>query len=202
MGWKGTLRSIEAAARRAEREAVKRQRELEKQHRQLEKMQEAERAAYEVQVYENYIDVIGTIHKDSSEAWNWEEIQLTNPPTEPAKSDIHERTAQKSLDAYKPGFTDKLLKRVESKQSELAFAVKNGKRKDELKYQEALKEHEENHKEWEEILNLATRILSGDESAYAEAIQEIAPFDEISQLGSSIEFSIEKNDLVPILKMI
>ena len=40
MGWKGTLRSIEAAQRRAERESRRRQRELEKQQKQLEKMQE------------------------------------------------------------------------------------------------------------------------------------------------------------------
>lgn len=58
MGWKGTLRSIRAAQRRAEREAQRRRRELERQRKQLEKMRELERAAYEVQVYENYIDLL------------------------------------------------------------------------------------------------------------------------------------------------
>lgn len=74
MGWKGTIRSIQAAQRRAERESRRRQRELEKQRQQLEKMQELERAAYEVEVYENHIDLLLSVHKECGTIWNWEEL--------------------------------------------------------------------------------------------------------------------------------
>ena len=90
MGWKGTLRSISAAQRRSEREALRRQRELERQQKQLEKMQELERASYEVQVYENYIEILATIQKDCSDPWNWESIQLLPPPDEPTKTNTNE----------------------------------------------------------------------------------------------------------------
>lgn len=36
MGWKGAVRSMAAAARRAEREAIGRQRELERQQKEIE----------------------------------------------------------------------------------------------------------------------------------------------------------------------
>jgi len=57
MGWRGYLRSAAAAHRQVQREALREQRELERQHRYLEKMEELERAAFEVQEYENYIKV-------------------------------------------------------------------------------------------------------------------------------------------------
>ena len=188
MGWKGALRSIAAAQRRAEREALKRQRELERQRKQLAKMQELERAAYEVSVYENYIDVLTSIHKDCGQVWDWKEIQSALPPSKPTKSDENERRAQSNLESYKPGLIDKMLKRVETKRNELATAVEEGKKRDERLYQEALREYEQNYADWEATRELATRILAGEIDAYIDAIKQADPFSEISQLGSSIEF--------------
>ena len=86
MSWKGTLRSLQAAQRRAERDAKRRQRELEKQQKQIEKMQELERATYEVQVFENYIDVLSSVHKESGDHWDWKSIRDSGPPPKPSKS--------------------------------------------------------------------------------------------------------------------
>ncbi len=196
MGWKGTLRSIAAAQRRAEREALKRQRELERQRMQLEKMEEQERSAYEIQVYENHIDVLISIHKECGDAWEWESIQATAPPVEPAKSDFNERMARSNLEAYKPGLVDKILKRVESKCNELAAAIEYSKKKDERLYQEALREYEQNYADWEVTRELAAGILSGNTDAYIDATSQADSFSEISQLGSSIEFKAVNNKLI------
>jgi hypothetical protein len=112
MTWKGTARSLAASARRSERESKRRQRELERQRKQLEKMQETERAAYEVQVYENYIDVLLSIHKDCGASWNWEGILNSSPPREPEKSNLKERAAITRFKNYKPSLKDKILTRV------------------------------------------------------------------------------------------
>jgi hypothetical protein len=64
--------------RRAERDAQRRQRELEKQRKQLEKMQELERAAYEVQVYENHIDLMLSVHKALGQYYSTD--PLATPP--------------------------------------------------------------------------------------------------------------------------
>jgi len=196
MGWKGTLRSISAAQRRAEREALKRQRELERQQKRLEKMQELERASYEVQVYENYIEILTSIQKDCSDPWNWESIQSMPPPDEPTKTNTNEKLAQSNLDAYKPGFGDRMLKRVDTKRNELAVAVEDGRKKDEQAYQDAFVEYKQAYSDWEAIRELATRILSGDIDAFTDAIRQADPFSEISQLGSAIRFTVNEDFLV------
>jgi hypothetical protein len=196
MGWKGTLRSIEAAQRRSEREAQRRRRELERQRKQLEKMEELQRAAYEVQVYENYIDVLLSVHKECSGVWDWEAIRCSEPPTEPTKSSTHEEAAQAELSAFKPGVLDKMLGRVETKRDDLVRAVEEARQVDEEEYQEALQAYEQEHADWEASCELANRILAGDVEAYVDAIRQTDPFSDVSELGSSIEFRCEGSSLV------
>ncbi len=111
MGWKGTLRSINAAQRRAERESRRRQRELDRQRKQLEKMQELERAEYEVNVYENNIDLLLSVQKECGPIWNWEKLRSAEPPIKPTKSNSNQEAAQTKLAGFKPGVFDKVLGR-------------------------------------------------------------------------------------------
>jgi len=92
------MRSLQAAQRRAERDALKRQNELKRQQKQLEKMRESERASYEVQVYENYLDVLLSVHKESGNQWEWESIHSSDTPDKPTKNNSLELEAQAQLD--------------------------------------------------------------------------------------------------------
>ncbi len=87
MGWKGTVRSINAAAKRADRNAKKSQREIEKKQKQYAKMQELEQAAYEVDVFENHIEIVQSMHKECGDEINWHQISLSNEPTKPVLSE-------------------------------------------------------------------------------------------------------------------
>jgi hypothetical protein len=198
MGWKGVLRTLEADARRREREAQRRQRELQRQRAQLEKMQERERAAYEVQVYENDLEVLLSVHKDCAQAWDWEEIHSAPPPTEPQRSDRRERAAQDELDGFKPGLTDKLLGRTESKREELIRAVDWARNADEGAYQSALKGYERDHADWEATRELAGKILEGDRNAFADAIVQVGPFREIEGFGSSVRCYLDDCSLIQV----
>ena len=44
--------------------------------------------------------------------------------------------------------------------------------------------------------NLAMRVLAGDEHAYVEALQGRPAFRELTELGSSIKFEIERSDVI------
>ena len=44
--------------------------------------------------------------------------------------------------------------------------------------------------------NLAMRVLAGDEPAYVEALQGHPAFRELTELGSSIKFEIERSDVI------
>lgn len=71
MGWKGTLRSMQAASRKADRNSQRRQRELQSRQKEYAKMEALEQAAYEVEVYENQIDVLLSVHKECGEEIDW-----------------------------------------------------------------------------------------------------------------------------------
>ena len=196
MGWKGTVRSINASHRQYEREAQRRQRELERQRQQLEKMEELERAAYEVQVYENYSDLLLSVHKECNDLWDWEIIRTTEPPIKPEKSQNNEELAQAKRNKFKPGVFDKMLKRVESKLDKLAMIVEEARQADENKYRESVHSFEQKYADWEATLELAERMLSGNTEAYIDAIRQTDPLNDISKLGSSLDFKAESISIV------
>ena len=196
MGWKGTVRSIGAAVRAAERDAKRRQRELERQQIQFEKMQELEQAAYEVEVYENHIDVIQSTHKECSPPIDWNKIASSKQPTEPQRSNDNESEARQSLKSYKPGFIDRLLKREEKKRSLLSQKVEEAIKKDEVNYKSSVSKWEKDTGEWKESVAIAKALLDGKAEAKIEAIENLQPFTEISNLGSSLSISVYDNGIL------
>ena len=80
MGWQGTIRSLQAAARRAEREERREQRELERRIREHSRMRALEQAEYEVAVYENSIKLLDSIHKDCSPQVDWQSVSESPEP--------------------------------------------------------------------------------------------------------------------------
>ena len=179
MGWKGTLRTLGAASRR-----------YEKQQRQLEKMGELERATYEVEVYNEYINILQSMHKKCSDVCNWEEIQRSDPPAEPTKMHVNEMAAQSALDNYKPGFRDKLLKKSDEYRLKLVEAVETAKQIDEKEYQRALEQYASDYTEWEESVKIAENVIRGDLKAYFDALNIVNPFKELTGIGSHIEFKM------------
>ena len=121
-GWKGTVRSIGAAIRAAERDAKRRQRELEKQQKHYEKMQELERAAYEVEVYENHVEIIKSLHKECSNQIDWKKISLLRQPKKPTLSNKNKKKAKLNVATFRPGFFDKVLKQTEKKKEKLVLS--------------------------------------------------------------------------------
>lgn len=188
MGWKGVLRDVSAGIRAVEREAQRRQRELEKERKQQLKMAELERAANEVDVYNNYIDVLLSVYKTCSSPIDWQKIRAAKPPTKPTRSNTREKLAQEKLDKYKPGITDKLMKREEKRRGELAETVGSARQQDEEEYQKNFNQYQREYSEWEETQNQTEKVLSGDPDALVEVIKELNPLMEISELGSSIDF--------------
>ena len=196
MGVKGFVRSVVAAQRRLEREALRRQRELEKERQHYAKMQELEQAQYEVQVHENHIEVITTLHKQCSEYINWDSLVRMNKPIEPKRDDVHERKAKAAFDNYKPNTFDKLFSKVEKKVEKLKNAIIKGTYLDEQEYHRAKLKFETDYENWKQSTEFASRIVSGDTEAYLEAIKEFDPFSEISLIGSSIKLNINDPKLI------
>lgn len=198
MGWKGTLRSMNAAANRWERDARRRQKQLEREQREVEKMEELEQAAYEVELFENYIDRIQTIHTEHSENINWSEIVSQSEPKEPQKSNEAEALAKGKLDKFKPSLLQKIFGGEQKARQKLEQEVQDGKQFDVDAYTRASQEYTKDCVEWKREVELAQRVLNGEQEAYAEALQELGGFSEIAEIGSKMDVNISKEGAVRI----
>ena len=188
MGWKGTLRSMRAAARAAERDAKRRGRELERQRREADKLAELERAELEVAEYENYVERLVTIHQEVTSTIDWTALVSAPEPQRPQRRRSAENIAKAALESYRPSLIDRLFGRKTRKLAALNADVENAPAEDEAIYQSAVRSFEQQHKEWLEAKDFAQRILRRDTDALIEAIREMNPFSEISRLGSGLEF--------------
>lgn len=192
------LRSMAASARRAERESIRRQRENVRQMKQYVKQQEVEFAALEVEQFENRVALLKTMHQDCSIPWDWKRVNDSPQPEKPYKLDKNELIAVNDLNNYEPSFLDKLFRKVDKKISAFNEQITVSKNMDEVEYKNNLAKYEVEYKEWNEIRDLSAKILAGDITAYKEAIEEVNPFSEISEIGSSIEFNVLSRDLIDI----
>lgn len=89
MGWQGVIRSMAAAERRSrrahaayarqqERAAMRRRRELLAQQAA---QNELAHAQHQVQLFENYLELLVSVHKDCSDPWRWDRIVVQPRPS-------------------------------------------------------------------------------------------------------------------------
>lgn len=196
MGWKGTVRSLQASARRAERNAHRRQRELEKRHNEYAKMEALDQAAYEVEVYENHLEILMSMHKECEKPVNWKRLLSKPEPMQPENSRSLEQAATYASTAYSPNFLVRLFKLEGRKRRNLVAKIDVARLEDERRYQNAFAEWKSAHSEWTEERVMALRILSGDHQAKLDAIEVFDSFSEISHLGSSIQIVVHENGVL------
>ena len=179
MGYKSALRSLAAAQRRSEREARRRQREFERKEKQIAKMEALERARFEVEQYENYVEVITSIHKDCGEEWCWDIINKSPEIRRPQEDwfTTHSEKAEEALEAYSPSRRDRLLRRTESRKEELSKAVEKAYERDHAEFQEALDMYNVKHREWVELTKLSEGILENDPEAFTFALNLLNPIN-------------------------
>lgn len=193
MGWKGTMRTLHASAKRAERNAHRRQRELERQHKEYAKMESLEQAAYEVEVYENHLEVLMSMHKECAEPVNWKRLLSKPEPTHPENTRALEKAATHASISYRPNLFVRVFKIEARKREGLVAKIAAAKMEDARLYQIAVAKWAEAHSEWKDERDIALRILKGDHQAKLDAIDGFDSLSEISSLGSSIQIVVHEN---------
>jgi hypothetical protein len=196
MGWKGTLRSMQAASRKADRNAQRRQRELQARQKEYAKMEALEQAAYEVEVYENQIDVLLSVHKECGEEIDWHSFVGRAEPVEPSSEGTREAHAKSREQSYTPGFFARLFKLEIRQRKNLSIAIEAGRLHDGKEHEAAVAKWRVEHDSWKQELTIAQGVLDGAGEAKLEAIKLVDPFTDISHLGTSIKFTIGDTGLV------
>lgn len=179
MGPKGTLRAIEAAERRAEREAQRRKRELERRAKEQAKLSELEMARLEVETHENQVEVLLSMHKTQGKSWDWLGILASLAPPRPERNSFNELRARQQVAVW-PAI----------QKSEGEAVVEHAKSEDDQIFQQALQSYADEAQERSQLRPLARRILDGEAKAFTQALSEFSAFREISELGSSINVTV------------
>lgn len=187
MGWKSALDSLASAERKRQREEQKRRRELLRQEQQQQKLAEQEMAALEVELFQNELEQLTTVHKYCTPQLDWDSILNAPGPLHPVRENSYEQEATKALESYAPSAVERLTGRGKKRQEELSKAVTHAAARDETEYRDALDQFDRDKREWNAQKKLADRIVSGDVTAYGQALQLFGTLDELKDLGVTIE---------------
>lgn len=183
MGWRGAVRSMAAAARRAEREAERRQKHFAKQ-------QMVDDAADAVAEWQDHIREIVSLHVDPTDDMDWQAVLYQPEPQDPSRTNIREDEAERILSAFRPRFWDFLIGGSEKRREGLERAVVQGRLDDDRAHQQAVEDHRTEHAEWAADVALAKRLLSGDVAAQRDVIAEMQSLSTEGLIGTRVSFSI------------
>jgi len=198
MGYKSAIRSFGATVKRIERESIRQQKELEKRRKQYEKMQELEKAQYEVEVYENTIARMTTLHKDCSSKINWELVLKAEEPPKPIRINDQEKNARIVFNSYHPSFFDKLFGRVEKKKKLLEDKINIAIRNETDNFQTEINEYNQNLNEYNDDHEIAKMVIDKNVEGYKRAIEKMNVFSEISGIGSSLTFTFISDSKIKV----
>lgn len=186
MGWKGTIRSITAAARAAERESQRR-------YKQELLKQTAADAAQSIADWEEYIDNALKIHTNIKDSIDWHTIATKEMPVAPVLDQKHQIKWNNALNKFKPGFFDFLFGGTERRIEKIKKNIEEAPFLDQADYDVALEIYNNDYKEWHDETKLARQLLSGDPSAIQNVIKELQTLSDESLIGTSISFSVKEN---------
>src|ERR1035437_5683703 len=166
MTFRGFVRQVAAAQRRAARNAERMERLQARAAKLQAKLDESERAAAEVEAFEERLQLLTTIHHTVGESINWNEVVAELPPAEPQKSQKREDAAVHARDDFKPNVWQRLFRGEQKVRLQLAQEIVDAKQRDEVSYQGALKLYRQQFEQWQESNRLAAAIINGDTTAY------------------------------------
>ena len=188
MGWRGTLRTLGAIAREAERNAQRRQKEHQRYLVAVEKSKQKEEAAQSVSDYQTHLSNLVSIHKSGTDAIAWDEYANATPPAVPSEGHEREQLAQQRLATYSPSWFTRVLGLTERKLRSLEGAVLTARNEDEEKNKAHLVQYQQDLAEHQKQKQLAQRLLTDDGEAMLQVMKDLDPFREISGLGCNVAF--------------
>ena len=184
MGWKGTLRSISAALRAAEREAQRR-------HKAALKEQVTRDSVAAVSDWQNYVDELVSIHTNLAEAIDWRAMAARPQPKEPEQQNVHQENARAALAKFKPSLFDMFRGGTKRRRARLESDLDEAPARDQAEYQDALASYHVAFEEWDSDTNLARRLVVGEAAAIKEVIEEMQSLSDHGLIGSAVSFSID-----------
>lgn len=160
--------------------------------RETEKFDELRRNQYEVQLYEEHLRALVSLHREGWAVWDWTAVASTSAPREPSCERSREIPATQALTEFKPGVMDKLLG-VDRRRKALEEAVLNARILDDHDHTAALAVFQLEVQRWEWFQRLARGVLSGQAEACQAVLDHLGPFETFQTLGSTLNVSVTQS---------
>ncbi len=199
MSWNGNIRTSIAIARRIERVEKRLASNAAKQYKSMLKEEAFENGQRIVQEYNDYVELISSIHKETSEQINWYEILSEEGPLEPVLLNKNQKEAELNLINYKPTFFDKLFGLTNKRLLKLETFVASAKEVGQKDYESNLLNYITEYNEWTKYQDFAKGVLSSDPETYKKVLEYLDPFSDIKELGSGLSIKFEKEYLIVTL---
>ncbi len=178
MTYAAQMKKLEALRKREERESKQLQKELAKRAKDHQKLSELDAARLEVETFENELEVILSIHKESPEKFDWAALAFALPPLAPRNTGL--QAALHEIDSELGEWAEK----------KTAPDAQSAVQADRLAHEEAMAQHYANLATWQEMRDLGRRVLAGEPAAYTKAISEYSNLAELYSLGSGIYITV------------
>ncbi|SEB05320.1 hypothetical protein [Pedobacter hartonius] len=149
-----------------------------------------------VSYYNQYIKSLLSIHKESSETLNWDQLVNEPEPKLPLRQSLNQGRAEQEYRDYRPTVLDKMLGQSKKKKKELLRKAEQAKRNDDMIYNATLREFKNNRQDWKTIQLIIKGIREADPAAYKDAIEFFDPFHQISQFGSILQYETFSEHIV------
>ncbi|MFO0590977.1 MAG: DUF4236 domain-containing protein [Polyangiaceae bacterium] len=152
---------------------------------------ELQRSRYEVELHEQYVKALQSLHQEGWSTWDWHAIARSPIPHEPIRQNFREAAALQTLHSYRPGFASNILG-TDRKLAELQHTVLAARAQDEQEYATnyaAFREHLD-RSNW--LRKVAHGIIAGDPEACQIALDHLGPFQTFQRLGSSLNVCITR----------
>lgn len=170
--------------------AARLQREKEKAAAEKQKQLDLEYAKATVEEYEDRITAIKTIHVEHEDPIDWGQIYniaepFPDPYTVPGPKEAEARQKQEN---YKPGFFAKRFKFAEdANQQYYQNLIEAGQKEDRKQYDE-----------WRNLHILAEGAVNGDTDTMLEIIENMAPFEDLTEFGSGFEIGFLNSNIAEV----
>ncbi|MCP4355732.1 MAG: hypothetical protein GY793_08925 [Proteobacteria bacterium] len=183
MGWKGTLRSMNAINNQYERERSKEE-QIESAENLVEKQQD-------------YLKEITSFHRSCGKVMDWSDVYKIPAPIEPKKENIYEDKARSKFKNFKPNFIYKKFNLVQWRMEQLEKSIEKAKIKDLKKYNNSVDIYNEKFSSWKEKYDEAQCIVNKNFESYLKIFEKYKDFND-DPIGEKVEFSINDNGFVEL----
>lgn len=182
MGWRSVLRSMERAARQANRDSLKRQ-------KQADKAQLMAFSANAVTDVDEHIRNIISIHCSAIPLIDWGDLEANSRPFLSTKYADGVNSSAHAVAVFKPSIFDRFLGRTKSRLARLKQLHKSAVQAAEI----AEQKFREELSAWSNHFISVDRAAKGESTALKKLLENIKYLSSDSRIGRSISFEIKEN---------